>query len=166
MCYVCKYVGHGITLSRYTAWYNVRVWRSACRLENHSILCYSIRRFTCVKSGVYTYLRQLRLNHVNERLSSRQCQKKSNWYGTRLRTAPVMQRIRMAAVPQLWAPCHEGVWRSGGIDPPTGTHWTGGAGVALKSRFVHCGEQKTTLPGTEHRFVGRKSCRFSCHPLR
>ena len=120
MCYVCKYVGHGITLSRYTAWYNVRVWRSACRLENHSILCYSIRRFTCVKSGVYTYLRQLRLNHVNERLSSRQCQKKSNWYGTRLRTAPVMQRIRMAAVPQLWAPCHEGVWRSGGIDPP---HW-------------------------------------------
>ena len=43
--------------------------------------------------------------------------RKSNWYGTRQRTAPVIQHIRMAAVLRLEAPCHEGVWRNGDITP-------------------------------------------------
>jgi hypothetical protein len=111
-------------------------------------------------------------------------QQQSNWYWTWKWTVPVIQRTRMAAAPQIWVPCHEGVWRSGVTAPLVlncsigdeclvsrsyrftvggRAHWyslDGRRGVAPNSWFVHCGERKTLMPGTEHRFIGRKSCRL------
>jgi len=68
---------------------------------------------------------------------------KSNWYGTRQRTAPVIQRIRMAAVSRLWAPCHEGVWRSWG---KRHTFWT----VVFWDERLVSRSYRFTVGGTVH----------------
>jgi hypothetical protein len=120
-CAMCINV-YGIALHslRYTSWYNVPVWRSACKLENPSVLVQHSEVYVCKdwRIHVFTSLgKEARFNHVNEWPSSRPVVTEIELVRNPPANSTCHTTCTYGSCPAAVSTCHEGVWRSGGMTP-------------------------------------------------